>query len=859
MSDQIILEYGARIEQFEASLRQLENKMRGVEATATKSAQSSSNAFNKQSGIINNLRHRIDQLTRARDKSNDPKKIQRYNALLEQSNKRLQSLTANTKKVEKNTNSLGSAAGKLGGILAAVFSVQKLIQFGQHVIQVTGQFQRLEAVLTNTLGSNSAAQRALSQIQVFAARTPFAVSELTESYVKLANQGFKPTQDEMRKLGDLASSTGKQFGQLTEAIIDAQTGEFERLKEFGIRASKEGDRVTFTFKGVKQQVDFTNESIRNYVLGLGDAEGVSGAMASISDTVEGKISNLGDAWDQLALAIGNSNGVIAESVGLLSQWVSATAEFLTPLKEKIRRDFAPQAEKYVEQQKERLKELANEIQAVNGDVATALNFQMEEEQKNLEGLVEYWRGKLKEFEEANSRDDILNSEALAKQRTQILTSLIKSEEYLKSLQDAYRETRKEFEKPLKEPPTQEELDKQFEAELKLLEQQEKFALRRAAIEDATELELIAIQQKYNEQKIELIEDYSKETEAVYEDHIIRRDELEKESHEAWLAMKRKEAEEISKVEKDKTDQLKAELEERHRKSIEYAKAYADAMVEKEKEAAERRKQIQEGFFSFADQLLDNHLESQREKDRTKHQEDIERSDQQAAYEIGITQKKLDAGIISEQKAAAQKEAILQRQQEREANLKRQAWIADRDAAAEKALIDAAAAAVKTLANLGIPAGLIPSAFALAQGAAQSAFIRKRQPPKFREGVIDLRGPGTGTSDSIDARLSRGESVMTAEETREYKPLFKAIRHKKFGKYIHKNYVLPVLQKKAQDRYNFEARKQNTAEQIADSLRLNGLDTLERTIKRSSKNGEVKIKNINELASVIKSGYSSNDL
>ena len=46
---------------------------------------------------------------------------------------------------------------------------------------------------------------------------------------------------------------------------------------------------------------------------------------------------------------------------------------------------------------------------------------------------------------------------------------------------------------------------------------------------------------------------------------------------------------------------------------------------------------------------------------------------------------------------------------------------------------------------------------------------------FATGVIDLQGNGTGTSDSIPARLSRGESVMTALETRSYRPTLEAIR------------------------------------------------------------------------------------
>lgn len=821
MSDAIVIEYKGRIEKFEAALARLENDMRGVEKTARRSGQASGNSFDKQKASVKGL------------------------------NKEL-------KNTDKGISSMSGTVGKLGGALAAVLSVQQLISFGSHVIKITGQFQRLEAVLTNTLGSNSAAQRALATIQNFATQTPFAVAELTESYVKLANQGFKPTREELRKLGDLASSTGKGFDQLTEAVIDAQTGQFERLKEFGIRASKEGDRVSFTFKGVQQQVDFTNESIREYILGLGDAEGVSGSMAAISNTVEGKISNLGDAWDQLALAVGSSSGAIAESIGLLSEWTTAAANFITPLEEKIKREFAAEAEAYVEQQKKRLAELAKEIEAVNGDVATALDFQAEEEKKNFEQLVEYWKGKLREFEAANSKDDILGSDVLAKERRQIITNLIQVQGFLDALKDAYKETKKEFEKDIIPPKTQEDIDKEFEIEMKLLEQKEKFAIRRANLEDATEQEIIQIQKDYNDDKIDLIEKYKKQAEAIYEDHIIRREELEKEAHDTFLALKREEAEKISEFEKERDKEEKERLEERNKQSIQYAKDYADAMVEAEKQAAERRKEIQEGFFEVSQQLIDGFLEQKREKEQAQFDRELEQSEAQASQEMQLVDRQLEAGVISEAKAAAKKEAILVHQKEREAIIKRQAWIADRDAAARKARIDAFAASVKTLATLGIPAGLIPSAFALAQGLIAAGFIKSENPPKFKDGVIDLKGPGTGTSDSINAKLSRGESVMTAKETKENKPLLQSIRNNKLDSFITKNYILPLLKKKASDKANMEIRKQNTAEQIAQSLKLNQLDTsgLERQLR---KNKNVNISNISELAAVLKSGYSANDL
>jgi len=222
----------------------------------------------------------------------------------------------------KSTNKLSAAFTNIGKTLAGVFAADMLINFGKSVINTTAEFQKMEAVLTNTLGSNSQAQQAMNQIVAFASKTPFQVNELTDSFVKLANRGFVPTMKEMTALGDLASSTGKSFDQLTEAALDAMTGEFERLKEFGVRAKSEGDKVQFTFKGVTTEVQKTDSAIKDYLISLGQAEGVSGAMAAISETVGGKISNLGDNVDQLKLTIGNqTSGVFAASIDWLSEFV----------------------------------------------------------------------------------------------------------------------------------------------------------------------------------------------------------------------------------------------------------------------------------------------------------------------------------------------------------------------------------------------------------------------------------------------------------------------------------------------------------------------------------------------------------
>jgi len=227
-------------------------------------------------------------------------------AKLDKLDRALNEMDRKMRSTAKKTESTWQKWGKkIGGVLAATFAASAIMNVGKEIFRVTAEFQKMGAVLSNTLGSQSKANMAMNDIKNFAAETPFSVRELTNSFVKLANQGFQPTMEQMRLMGDVASSTGKSFDQLTEAIIDAQTGEFERLKEFGIRAQKSGDQVTFTFKGIQTQVDFTSESIQQYILGLGELEGVQGANSKISQTLGGKFSNLGDALDNLYNTIGS--------------------------------------------------------------------------------------------------------------------------------------------------------------------------------------------------------------------------------------------------------------------------------------------------------------------------------------------------------------------------------------------------------------------------------------------------------------------------------------------------------------------------------------------------------------------------
>ncbi|MCL4482184.1 MAG: hypothetical protein M1445_06145, partial [Bacteroidetes bacterium] len=211
-------------------------------------------------------------------------------------------------RMENSFSSVGKGLAMIGGTAA-------IMMLGKQILDVTAKFEKFGIVLRNTLGE-AKGTAALDMIANFAATTPFQLDEVTGAFIKMANQGFVPTQAEMIKLGDLASSTGKGFDQLAEAVLDAQTGEFERLKEFGIKASQNGDKVTFSFKEQKTTVENTNSAIQAYILSLGTLKGVAGANALISASLTGQISNLQDKLSMMFNNIGKANkGLLYDAVG----------------------------------------------------------------------------------------------------------------------------------------------------------------------------------------------------------------------------------------------------------------------------------------------------------------------------------------------------------------------------------------------------------------------------------------------------------------------------------------------------------------------------------------------------------------
>lgn len=124
----------------------------------------------------------------------------------------------------------------------------------------------------------------------------------------------------------------------------------------------------------------------------------------------------------------------------------------------------------------------------------------------------------------------------------------------------------------------------------------------------------------------------------------------------------------------------------------------------------------------------------------------------------------------------------------ERKLRKEAFDADKKAKELQTIINGAASIVQAWVSPGYPGAIPLTVFLAANTAAQLTEISEQQFTGYKDGVLNLKGPGTEKSDSIPAMLSRGESVMTAEETRNSFGILKEIRTGKLNDRILKQMV-----------------------------------------------------------------------
>jgi hypothetical protein len=288
---------------------------------------------------------------------------------------------------------------------------------------------------------------------------------------------------------------------------------------------------------------------------------------------------------------------------------------------------------------------------------------------------------------------------------------------------------------------EEEARKRAEAEAKATEEANKRAME--DVDSTSQLKKnyykqLDIQKEYQKSSLEIDEIYSRiASEGRYQ------------TSEEIYAQVEKELKDYEDLKKKQTDIDTKYLEEKAKKEEEYRQL-----------AQQTAFQILENTASFAFSQIEQNLQ------------------QETDLKIAAAEEEQRKQLEGRELSASQQQAIERNTQREIARIKTEAARKQRQADVVQASINGAIAITKAYATMDpISASIAAVGIATLTGL-QIAAIKNQPIPKFAKGTKGVEGPGTDTSDSILAYLSKGEMVIPTKTKESYFPALDLIFDKK---------------------------------------------------------------------------------
>lgn len=151
------------------------------------------------------------------------------------------------------SKSVKSLTKTVAGVAATYVSAKALANVGKSALESASGLEGYRSTLNVVLKDQQKAAKMMAWAVEFANKTRFETDSVVEATVRLQSYGIE-AQKVMTQIGDMAGVMNKDLMQAVEAVADAQTGELERLKEFGIT------KAMITAKGAEL---YKNQTIVN--------------------------------------------------------------------------------------------------------------------------------------------------------------------------------------------------------------------------------------------------------------------------------------------------------------------------------------------------------------------------------------------------------------------------------------------------------------------------------------------------------------------------------------------------------------------------------------------------------------------
>lgn len=305
--------------------------------------------FSATANTLNRQVRAIEYLKEARMKLSQTdadykRKLDILNAAIEQHNKNLKEAGVNSRALTEQTSYMAGYMSRWAQRMAFAFSMGTIKSFVGQIAEVRGQFELSERSLEAILQNKPKADEIFNKTVELAVKSPFRIKDLVDYTRQLSAYRIESDKlyDTTKRLADVSAGLGVDMGRLilaygqVKAAAYLRGSEVRQFTEAGINMYGELQQYFKEVKGeaytTAQIVDMiskrkvTFEDVEAIFQRMTDKGGTFYNMQEIqAETLQGKISNLKDAFDVMLNDIGKANegtmkGMVSWGTSMLDNW-----------------------------------------------------------------------------------------------------------------------------------------------------------------------------------------------------------------------------------------------------------------------------------------------------------------------------------------------------------------------------------------------------------------------------------------------------------------------------------------------------------------------------------------------------------
>ena len=310
--------------------------------------------FSAAANTLNRQARAIEYLKEARMKLSQTdadykQKLETLNAAIARHTQNLKEAGVSSRNLSEQTSYMSSYISRWAQRMAFAFSINTVQGFVEQIAEVRGQFELSQRSLEAILQNKPKADEIFNKTVELAVKSPFRIKDLVDYTRQLSAYRIESDKlyDTTKRLADVSAGLGVDMGRLilaygqVKAAAYLRGSEVRQFTEAGVNMYGELQQYFKEVKGeaytTAQIVDMiskrkvTFEDVEAIFQRMTDKGGIFYNMQEIqAETLQGKISNLKDAFDVMLNSIGKDNegafkGMISATTALLNNWKAIAA------------------------------------------------------------------------------------------------------------------------------------------------------------------------------------------------------------------------------------------------------------------------------------------------------------------------------------------------------------------------------------------------------------------------------------------------------------------------------------------------------------------------------------------------------